>query len=133
MCMVDYGDRPEFYRTAMRRSRRPRRCEECSRSIAVGEEYQNAFMVYNGFGSTFFTCCHCIIGMRWLANNCGGFVHGVVWEDLEEHITEYRHLAFPLSKLKIGRQRLWRRFDGNGLMTIPAVPPSLEEVGLAHA
>lgn len=131
MCMADYNDdRPTIYRTRNCRTRKPRKCDECGRAVSVGEIYGNSFMVYEGHGSTFVTCAHCIIGQQWLADNCGGFLHGAVWEDLEEHIGEYPTIAFPLSRLKIARQRQWQRFDQTGLMSVPAIPPTLESRGL---
>ncbi len=133
MCMADYGgDRPSIYRAKTARTRKDRRCEECGRAIAVGERYQNAFMVHDGYGSTWVTCEHCIVAMDWLVENCGGFLHGGVWEDLEEHITEYPTIAFPLSRLSVARRRKWMRFDGAGLMVVPQAPPTLVEVGLGH-
>jgi RNase P subunit RPR2 len=131
MCMADYADdQCSIYRAKIQRTRKPRKCDECSRPIAVGERYENAFMVYEGHADTFVTCEHCLVGSRWLVENCGGFLHCGVWEDLEEHISEYPRLAFPLSRLKVARRRMWRRFDGTGLMAVPPVPPTLEAVGL---
>ena len=131
MCMADYAyDRAEVYRASICRTRKDRVCDECGRAIKAGEDRQYAFMVYEGRGCTFHTCRHCVVAMDWLAENCGGFLHGGVWKDLEEHIDEYPTLAFPLSRLKVARLRGWMRFDGTGLMAVPAVPPSLEAVGL---
>lgn len=131
MCMADYSDdQPSFYRAKTCLTRKTRKCAECGRAIAIGERYQNTFMVYAGKGDTFVTCEHCVIGMEWLKENCGGFLHTGVWEDLEEHIQKYRRLAFPLSRLKVARRRHWKRFDGAGLMSIPPIPPTLEMVGL---
>ena len=128
MCMVDYGDAPKIYRARMQCTRKERRCEECGRTIAVGERYQSAFMVYDGDPSTFATCQHCAVAMKWLAENCGGYMHGAVWEDFEEHISEYPPLGFSLSRLSVARRRDWMRFDGSGLMPIPAVPPSIASI-----
>ena len=132
MCMADYADeRPSVYRSHMQRTRKDRRCEECGRMIAAGELYQYVFLAYAAEGaSTFATCEHCVCGISWLSKNCGGWVHGGVWEDLEEHITEYPTLARHLQRLKVGRLRQWERFDRTGLMAVPPVPPSLEDVGL---
>jgi hypothetical protein len=131
MCMADYADdRPTVYSAKTFRTRKDRRCDECGRLIKQGERYENAFMVYEGHGSTFVTCEHCKVGAQWLLENCGGYLHNAVWADLEEHIAEYPTLAFELSRLRVGRKRLWQRFDGAGLMAIPPVPRTLEEAGL---
>lgn len=133
MCMADYNDDPAtVYSSKECRSRKDRKCDECSRKIAIGERYQNTFMVYDGRGSTWITCEHCVVGMRWLADNCGGFLHGAVWEDVHEHVREYPTLAPYLMRLVVGHQRQWKRFDRAGLMRIPSVPPTLESVGLGH-
>ena len=136
MCMWDGdGDSPSIYRASTRRSRKERKCEECRRTIAVGERYHYAFMVYETYPSGFYTCEHCSVAMDWLIENCGGFAHGGVWEDLEEHISEYRTQAplvtYELAKLKVAWRRQWRRFDGLGLMRVPPVPPVIE--GAMHA
>ena len=131
MCMADYADdMPTIYRRKDHHTRKDRKCDECGRIIAKGELYQNAFMVYDGEGSTYITCEHCTVGQAWLSENCGGFLHGAVWEDLEEHISEYPTLAFALSRLKVARRRQWKRFDKRGLMTVPPIPETLEAIGL---
>lgn len=130
MCMYDDGGPPAVYRSRIQRTRKERRCYECGRKITIGESYQNAILVYEGHRCTFATCEHCQVAMAWLSENCGGYVHGGVWKDLEEHIGQFPTLAYPLSRLKVGRQRMWERFDRTGLMAIAAVPPSLEERGL---
>lgn len=130
MCMADYSERPDVYHAALRRARKVRKCEECRRDITIGEKYESASMVYDGYWSRFSTCQHCTVAMAWLIQNCGGFMHGAVWDDLEEHILEYRRLAFPLSRLSVARRRQWQRFAKDGLMAIPPIPPTLASVGL---
>lgn len=131
MCMVDWDhDAPTVSSTHMRVSRKVRRCSECDRSIAVGESYQNCFMVYDSSPDTFTTCAHCVVAMRWLARNCGGYLFEGVWDDIREHISEYPTLRFSLSRLVVGMRSSWMRFDKTGLMAVPKVPQTLEEAGL---
>ncbi len=132
MCMIDGGEQCDVYSAFNRRARKERRCDECSRTIGVGETYRASKGLYDGYWSAYVMCGHCEVAASWLAANCGGFMHHGVWEDFEEHITEYPQLARPLERLRVGRKRRWLRFDGSGLMAVPPVPPTLESVGLGH-
>lgn len=129
MCMWDGGeDRPEVHRSRFIKTRKERSCEECGRSITVGEPYQNVFMVYEGRGSTWVMCQHCLVAAQWLVENCGGYLLAGVWEDIHEHISEYRRPEYRavyrgLRRLEVGRERQWVRFDRGGLMPVPVVPP----------
>ena len=136
MCMWDGGeDGPSVYRCKVQHTRKKRRCGECSRHIAIGETYQNVFMVYDGSPGTWIMCAHCMVAAQWLVANCGGYLLHGVWEDIHEHIVEYRGaeqyrpVEHGLRRLEIGRKRRWARFDGAGLMAVQWMPPVVEEVG----
>ena len=72
-------------------------------------------------------CSHCVVGVRWLIINCGGYIGSDVRDELREHAEEYHHTphAVPLLRLVAGMRRKWKRFDGKGMMEIPALPPPL--------
>jgi hypothetical protein len=124
--MIDYADdAPDIYRSRVQRARNSYKCEECSRDIKPGEHYHYAFMVYEKRGDHFRSCEHCAVAIDWLMTNCGGFAHGGVWEDYEEHIIEYPDIAASLMRLVVGRRRRWRRFDGTGLMRVPPMPKGI--------
>lgn len=125
MCMADGGEPPDIYRGESRTARKTYRCAECPRQIQAGEQYHYAFMVYDGDPSTFRTCAHCCVAMRWLADNCGSFLRGAIHEDYEEHADEYRHVRHDILRSKVGRRREWKRFDGSGLMSVPPMPEGL--------
>lgn len=134
MCMWDdCDDYPQVYRSKVQRTRKERKCQECSRAIAVGEPYQNVFMVFDRDASAWITCQHCLMAAQWLQENCGGYLIGGVWEDIHDHIREYRGpsayraIIHGLRRLEIGCERKWRRFDGAGLMPLGKVPPVIGE------
>jgi hypothetical protein len=133
MCMWDgCGDSPEVYRCKVQQTRKERKCDECRRVIAVGEPYQNVFTVYDKEPSTWIMCQHCLVAATWLVDNCGGYVLAGVWQDIHEHISEYRGpseyrpVVHGLQRLEVGAQRQWQRFDHAGLMALQSVPPVVE-------
>lgn len=132
MCMIDHGDMDPrgFSHTRMVRARRPHRCCECSRTIMPGEVYERTKALYEGRFDTYHACAHCVPAKAWLSDNCGGYVFMGVWEDIAEHVQEYRRLTFPLGRLLVASRRGWQRFDKTGLMAVLPVPPTLEQVGL---
>lgn len=127
MCAIDGGERPDVYSgTYIKAARKSHKCSECGRTIEAGEPYQRAFMVYKDHPDTFQTCQHCMIGQGWLGDNCGGWMHGRLIEEMDEHIQEYRDIAFGLYRIKAGMLRKWARFDRAGLMPVPPMPRSIE-------
>lgn len=132
MCMIDGGDPPKVYHSKTRTARKERKCDECSRTIMKGEPYLYASMLYDDYWSSFSVCQHCQTPAQWLTDNCGGYAHAGILEDINEHRMEYRELRYSMLRLEIGMRRQWKRFDGAGLMAIPLVPETLEERGLGH-
>lgn len=126
MCSID-GDAPDVYRTANYVARIQHRCSECSRVIYPGERYSSAFMIYEGTPETFRTCTHCQVGQAWLAENCGGFMHHGLIEEMEEHAETYPDHRFGFLRIKAGMTRKWQRFDGAGLMRHPPLPVAVGE------
>ena len=51
--------------------------------------------------------------------HCGGWVTGLLAEDLHEHHNEGYH-EDGLLRLLVGLNRKWKRFDNSGLMRVPA-------------
>ena len=131
MCMFDGNESADNCWLKIRVSRKQRKCDECSRIIGAGERYQNVFLTYTGIASKYYVCDHCSVAADWLAKNCGGVVYGMVWDDFEEHIGGYPRLAFQFLRLKVARERQWKRFDKAGLMALPGPLMTLmEAVGL---
>ena len=124
MCSID-GDRPDVYRSTFYRARKHHKCEECGRQIAPGEEYERAAMMYDREWSQFTTCSHCKVGHQWLLDNCNGFMHAGLIEEMEEHATEYPEIKIGFLRIKVGMRRKWRRSDGTGLMDLPRMPQEI--------
>jgi hypothetical protein len=129
-------DRAEVHSRAVRTTRKDRVCHECGRLILAGETYQNIFMVYDRNPGTWFMCQHCMVAAAWLTQNCGGYLVEGVWEDIHDHVKEYRYpqcarMRIGLMRLEVGKNRAWRRLDGTGLMAIPAMPMTIEATGVA--
>lgn len=128
MCSID-GDQPHAYSDHDRRARKDHKCDECSRTIERGETYRRAFSVYDGSVYTYKTCAHCQVGQAWLLENCDGFMHHGLIEEMEEHAQTYPDHRFGFLRIKAGMLRKWRRFDGAGLMRHPPLPVAVGEFG----
>lgn len=129
MCRVDFGaDPPQVYSVTEYTARKEHKCNECGRFIKPGEKYQRAFGVYDGCSSTYRTCAHCLVAQAWLIENCDGFVHFEVYEEVVEHAMEYKQIRFGMLRLKIGMNRRWERFDKTGLMKLQPMPRNIEDV-----
>lgn len=133
MCMIDYADGcNEFSSTTAHRARKQHKCDECRRFIEPGETYTYHSWKFDGDFSTSKTCQHCQVACDWLSTNCGGYLVLGVYEDIQEHVSEYRGDAVcvpRLKRLELGMQRKWqiRRGPRKGqLMPIPQQPAKLE-------
>jgi hypothetical protein len=127
MCMIDDSDPCRVYSTRFVVARKTHVCTECGRNIAIGERYKYAFGV-DDFPFSAHTCHHCTVAQDWLVQNCGGFLHSGVSEDIAEHVIEYPDLAFGLTRLRRGMERRWRSFKGTGLLPLPRMPDSISSV-----
>lgn len=105
MCNTDY-DYPRFYHMTYRKAKKLHSCCECGRTIKKGEKYQ---YVCGGWDdakvSTFKTCKYCVVAQNWLHKECGGFMHGGLQEEIEEHAWECRKIF--LYKWLIGIRTKW--------------------------
>lgn len=126
MCMVDYGDAPEFwFERHVKRARLAHECAECHRPIAVGEEYWRGFGKQDGYTYNCATCRHCRVISDWLWRNCDGFVYGAMVEDFGNHAEG----SIDMLRLVIGARRRWQRFDRTGLMSVPRDPRDMVHSG----
>lgn len=122
MCMVEGADDyVEHQHTVfVKCARKEHHCAECGRIIAKGERYRRDEAVMEGSWYTYHTCEHCQIACNWLAEQCGGYLWQGVLEDIQEHVSVYR--IARLCRIEIGMKRGWKKFNGTGLMPIPAMP-----------
>ncbi len=105
MCAVDY-DVADVYYQKDRKSRKEHTCTECHRTIKKGEMYRYTFGVWERQVSTFRTCSNCLLPQEWLQKECGGFLHGGLEEEIEEHAVEYKKMF--LYRWLIGIRRKWK-------------------------
>jgi hypothetical protein len=88
--MIDYdGDTPIVLLSSVgRKARKRHKCMECYRVINVGEQYLVEGYISDGEKFTHKTCGNCVVARNYLADNCGGFVYGLVQEDIKNHVFE---------------------------------------------
>lgn len=127
MCRVDDADRVEMLQSGQRKARKEHRCDECGRTITVGEFYLYEGGVFEGDLQVYKTCAHCLVGRKWLWDNCGGHIFTQVCEEIQEHAQEYPAIAFPLYRFAVGVHRKWKSFRDDGLMPVPQALPPLHE------
>lgn len=82
---IDHDCRSSWYRDATPRARKPYRCCECGRDIAVGEIYHYAVGMWDGRLDAYHTCADC----ESVRNNlfCG-WLFGSLWEDVTYHTAD---------------------------------------------
>lgn len=115
MCMTDY-DVPDVYCGSYRKANKEHKCEECRRVINKGEKYFYVSGIWDGSPGSFKTCAHCDQAIKLLSRECNGYMHGSIYEDIYDHISEILPWSGIAARLAIGMRRKWRRFDGQGLM-----------------
>lgn len=120
MCMIDSGERYDVYSAETRKAAKPHKCDECHREIAKGETYRLTKGMYDRLWSTNKVCAHCMVVVQWLGDNCGGYMDGGVFEDIVEHVEEYRRM--DLARVAVGMRHKWKRIRREGQMPIPKLP-----------
>ena len=133
MCMIDGAD--SSYRVWNRKvvkARKAHKCDECGRDIQPGSFYEFVTGLGDeGHWDTWHTCDHCRVACEWLAENCGGFLHSAVREDIEEHVDEYyehSRMARGLQRIAVGMRRGWKIGYGPAKgrpMPLPKLPMSI--------
>lgn len=125
MCRADaYDSSWEFHRQKNKKARKPHVCDECNRTIEPGEIYTDTFGKSEGDIVQHCLCQHCCVPVRWLIENCGGWVFWEVREEIEEHAVEYPEFAPPLRSIADGMLAKWA--GPSGLMPMPEMPPQIE-------
>lgn len=86
MCMIDDGEMAEFMAERdIKAARKEHRCDECRRTIRVGEPYRSMRGKYDGRFYVVNHCAHCNVAAEWLMVACKGYLFNAVLEDLREH------------------------------------------------
>lgn len=130
MCMSDDADRVTPINDGeYRKARKPHKCQECRREIAVGETYHYETFRNDGRFEQHKTCSHCMVVRDWLSAECGGWVYTMVEEDIREH-ADYHGLRVKL--LAVGMARNWRRKDGR-MWPLPKMPKTTHDTHPAQS
>lgn len=119
MCSTDY-DPADIYNETDPKARKSHICSECGRTINKGEKYRNHFGIWEGRAETFKTCSHCLVAQNWLREECGGFLHGGLEDEIYEHADDYRKMF--IYRWKVGIQRKWKKFKSDDLMKVKNAP-----------
>lgn len=131
MCMIHDAEPAVLLSRGVRKARKTHTCDECGRPISPGESYEVAVTVVDNVLDPYKCCQHCQQAREWLVQECGGWVYGLVEEDLVEHWNERIErrdweqskgmvvdMFFDLARLLVGIRRKWTRRNG-ALMRIP--------------
>jgi hypothetical protein len=120
MCRIHDAEPCEYYRAKNVTARKNHQCMECDRTIARGETYHRATMLFDDRWDTCKLCAHCEAVAEWLSVVCGGYLYGGIGEELIEHWDEEPELrSMGLARAIYGRERGWRSKFGRGLLPIP--------------
>lgn len=85
VCVLDYddGEGCEFFKSKLRKARRPHQCCECGGTIQPSEIYEYASGRWEGEIATFKTCSVCV-EIRAKFSCGGGWLFQSMWEELRE-------------------------------------------------
>ena len=115
-CYCDYGDAPSVYAATRHRAKKPHRCEECFKAIAVGEMYERAAMLYEGSWDVSRTCCRCLDVRDYITAHapCFCWLHGSMIDDAKSVIDEHGHVS---AGFYIGAMKRVLRAERHGRVT----------------
>ena len=127
MCMINDSDGSvtllhERFLTA----RKKHICLECSRTIQPGENYTVERFIWEDSANTHKTCRHCMVVRNWLINECGGFVYGMLAQDVNEHVQEGSY-GKGVIMLSVGIWRAWEKKDGS-MWRVPSLPKTTHQI-----
>lgn len=124
MCMADGGDGPDFFSAHNPVARKVHKCGECGRDIQPGERYERHFGTYDGFSYSGKTCAHCEVLCEWLAENCDGYLYGVVVEDFTERASEYSRM--DIARIAVMARNHWRSVRRKTMLPVPQKPRPIQ-------
>jgi hypothetical protein len=122
VCLIAEAEPVDLYRRHLvGAARKPHQCYECGRQIQVGEAYDSATYLWDGRWETNHTCQHCMAAQQWLREQCGGYLHGGLLEDLEEHRYVYplKRPTTTLLRLIVGMRRHWASITDASVLMRP--------------
>jgi hypothetical protein len=114
MCCCD-DNPPSCFDAFHRRARKAHRCDECRRTIAVGESYLISTGLWEQGWDKFYTCAHCEAAAKALEVIFPDFCHcfGGLWESADETNRGWKHLeSREAARLCVMAKRDWTRKRG---------------------
>lgn len=88
VCLTGYDGDSEFFRTEIRKARKPHICSECEKGIQPGEKYEHATGKSDGDLWAFDTCLVCAeIAETFYCE--GRLFGGMLWEEMGEYAFEH--------------------------------------------
>lgn len=111
----------DFNATSYPTARNAHRCDECRRAITPGERYSRTAAVWEGDFFTNVACLHCAVS-RMIVDYADDWYSEGYYSGLAEWLGDHWYDAVWSARLKVGLDRMWQRFDGAGLASIPTVP-----------
>lgn len=110
---VDFDGYPEFHDVTKPKARKQHRCEECGRTIAVGQVYERCSGKFDGDFYSTKTCLPCAEIAE--AFYCEGRITGNLWDDMEDVMDQlttscFDKLTTPEAKAYL-RER-WMQWKG---------------------
>jgi hypothetical protein len=126
-CSSDYNP-PSVFNQKDVKARKPHKCSECYRVIAIGETYRNVFGVWDGSSETFFWCAHCDAAQSIVeaATDCHCYLFGALWEDFRETAELSRNKTVQRIYHNVRRQWTYRRGPKKGQLVPVPVALTLE-------
>lgn len=90
-CYCDVGDPPTVQHTERVLARKVYRCYECSRSIALGEQYERAASLYDGAWDVTRVCCRCLDVLDYITAHapCFCWLSSSMLDDAKETLNQY--------------------------------------------
>jgi hypothetical protein len=118
----------DFNCTTYPRSRKPRRCDECSRPIAAGEHYSRTAAVWEGEWFTNVACRHCAVA-RFIVDEADNWYSEGFYGGLSTWLGDNSHDGIWSLRLQVSFGRKWRRRYSDALMPPPENPwPAAEHL-----
>jgi hypothetical protein len=86
MCCCYDAPQPEFHSAVKRKARKRHQCCECRIDIRPGDHYESVAGKWEGELSMYKTCLPCVELRTKLAEDCGCWVYGGLYDDIAERL-----------------------------------------------
>lgn len=104
-CYCDYEPATIYQARSVKAARKQHKCEECGRTIEIGQPYEYVFGIWDGCEGEFKTCRFCCDLRQWVQNNipCFCWAHGNMIQDAKDAIEDaYRRARGEVTGVQFG-------------------------------